>query len=134
MPRSALVAQRSRRVPKILVVDDAPDTRLVHTRLLYAAGMEVFTAENGTAALHVVRRAAPDVIVTDIQMPVMDGLELCRQIRADATTRDVVVIAVTGDACDGGRAALAAGCDAVLEKPCGRTELLATIRCLLERR
>jgi CheY-like chemotaxis protein len=67
-------------------------------------------------------------------MPVMDGLDLCRHIRADATTRDIVVVAVTGDGPTHIQNALAAGCDVVLEKPISRTVLLTTIRVLLERR
>jgi CheY-like chemotaxis protein len=96
--------------------------------------MEVFTAENGTVALEAVRRAVPDVVVTDLDMPVMDGLSLCRQLRADASTRQVAVVVVTGDAPDQHAAAMDAGCDAVLAKPCSRTLLLATIRILLDRR
>ena len=119
---------------KILIVDDAPDVRLIHARFLHDSGMEVLTAENGDMALDAARRAVPDVIVTDVDMPVMDGLDLCRQLRADAATRDVVLVVVTGDATDQAQAALDAGCDAVLGKPCSRTLLLATIRHLLERR
>ena len=91
------------------------------------------TAENGTMALEVVRRAIPDVIVTDVEMPVMDGIALCRRLRADAATRSVVVVVVTGDPADQQSAALEAGCDAILGKPCSRTLLLATIRLLLEK-
>ena len=131
----AVTAPHRRRVaPQILVVDDAPDVRQIHTALLYGSGMEVFTAENGIAALAVARRTVPDVVVTDVDMPIMDGLELCRQLRSDAVTRDLVVVMVTGDASELRRAALAAGCDAVLEKPCSRRVLLATIRVLLDRR
>ena len=106
----------------------------MHTRFLHGSGMEVLTAENGTMALDAARRAVPDVIVTDVDMPIMDGLDLCRQLRADAATRDVVVVVVTGDATDQAQAALDAGCDAVLGKPCSRTLLLATIKMLLDRR
>jgi CheY-like chemotaxis protein len=123
-----------RSLPKILIVDDEPDIRGFHALLLNGAGMEVFTAENGTMALDVMRRASPDVIVTDVNMPVMDGVELCRHIRADATTRDVVVVIITGDASHRSQAALDAGCDAVLEKPCSQTLLLATIQVLLDGR
>ena len=131
MTRSAGAA-RNRRT--ILVVDDAPDVRQIHTRYLYRTGMEVYTAENGTVALDAARRAVPDVIVTDVDMPVMNGLDLCRQLRADAATRDVVVVVVTGDATDQAQAALDAGCDAVLGKPCSEALLLATIRQLLDGR
>ncbi len=135
MSYSAEAAQSRRPpAPRILVVDDAPDVRKIHTGFLHGSGMEVFTAENGTLALDAARRAVPDVIVTDGDMPVMDGLDLCRQLRADAATRGVVVVVVTGDASEQAQAALNAGCDAVLAKPCSRTLLLATIRLLLERR
>jgi CheY-like chemotaxis protein len=96
--------------------------------------MEVFSAENGAQALDAVRRVVPDVVVTDVDMPVMDGLDLCRQLRANPATRSVVVVIVTGDAWEQADAAKAAGCDAILPKPCSRTLLLATIRVLLEQR
>ncbi len=134
MRQSEWAQQNRRPAPRILVVDDAPAVRQLHTRYLHASGMEVITAENGTVALDAARRAVPDVIVTDVDMPIMDGLDLCRQLRADAATRGVVVVVVTGDATVQSKAALDAGCDAVLGKPCSRTLLLATIRVLLERR
>ena len=125
---------RRRQPHRILVVDDVPDVRQVHSTFLYGSGMEVSTAENGIIALDAARHALPDVVVTDLEMPVMDGLDLCRHLRADAATRDVVVVVVTGGAPDQAQAALDAGCDAVLGKPCSQTLLLATIRQLLERR
>src|SRR6266850_2562581 len=125
-------ATQGHRSPRILVVDDVPAIRLIHSAFLHASGMEVSTAENGSLALDAVRRGVPDVIVTDLTMPVMDGVDLCRHIRADAATRDIVVVAVTGDAPTETQRALDAGCDVVLEKPCSRTVLLATIRILLD--
>lgn len=123
-----------RRAPTVLIVDDVSEIRTVHARLFHGSGMEVFTAENGADALDAVRRITPDVVVTDVNMPVMDGLDLCRQLRADAATRAIVVVIVTGDASEQVDAATQAGCDAILPKPCSRTLLLATIRLLLERR
>ena len=123
-----------RRSAKVLVVDDAPDVRRIFAHFLLASGMEVATAENGILALDAARRAVPDVIVTDVDMPMMDGLALCRHLRADAATRGVAVVVITGDASEQTQAALAAGCDAILEKPCSQTMLLATIRRLLDRR
>jgi CheY-like chemotaxis protein len=134
MKQSAGAVQSSGHAPRILVVDDAREVREIHARFLDRAGMEVLTAENGTVALDAARRAVPDVIVTDVNMPVMSGLDLCRRLRADAATRHVAVVVVTGDPSDQARAAIEAGCDAVLGKPCSRTLLLATIRLLLERR
>jgi two-component system alkaline phosphatase synthesis response regulator PhoP len=118
----------------VLLVDDADDIRQIHQRFFHGTGMEVLTAENGHVALKVARRVVPDVIVTDVDMPIMDGLTLCRQVRADAATRRVAVVVVTGDAADQERAAIDAGCDAVLAKPCSRRLLIATVRRLLDRR
>ena len=123
-----------KRAPTVLVVDNALEIRTVHARLLQGSEMEVFTAENGADALDAVRRLTPDVVVTDLNMPVMDGLDLCRQLRADAATKPIVVVAVTADPAEKSAAATAAGCDAILPKPCSRALLLATIRLLLERR
>jgi CheY-like chemotaxis protein len=126
------LAPRRRQPRRVLVVDDVHDVRQIHTHFLDGTGMEVSTAENGVVALNAARHAVPDVVVTDVDMPVMDGLDLCRQLRANAATRDVLVVVVTGGAQL--QAALDAGCDAVLEKPCSRTLLLGTIRKLLGRR
>jgi len=128
------VHSRPRVSPRILVVDDAAEIRQLHVRFLHGTGMEISTAENGTMPLAAARRAVPDVVVTDVGMPVMDGLDLCRRLRADTATRDIVLVVVTGDPSEEGQAALDAGCDAVLGKPCSRTLLLATIRLLLDRR
>jgi CheY-like chemotaxis protein len=120
--------------PRVLVVDDVPDVRDLHSGFLRGCGLDVSTAENGILALNEARRALPQVVVTDIQMPVMNGLDLCRRLRADVATRDIGVVVVTGDASDRIlAAALDAGCDVVLAKPCSRMLLLATIRRLLER-
>ena len=127
-------AQSRRRAPSVLVVDDVYEVRRAHTRFFHGSEMEVFSAENGAQALDAVRRVMPDVVVTDVDMPVMDGLDLCRQLRSDAATRAVVIVMVTGDASEQAQAAKDAGCDAILPKPCSRTLLLATIRLLLERR
>jgi CheY-like chemotaxis protein len=122
-----------RQPARILVVDDAPDVREAHERFLRGSGMQTLQAANGIQALDAARRVAPDVIVTDVDMPIMDGLSLCRRLRADAATRHVRVVVVTGDASEQAQAAFAAGCDAVLAKPCSRTILVATIRQLLAR-
>lgn len=91
--------------------------------------MLVVTAENGLRALDLIRRAPPSVIVTDVDMPGMNGLELCREIRADAALRAIPIVVVTG----GGEQdrAVEAGCHAVLEKPCSWERLLETIQRVL---
>src|SRR5882672_533214 len=82
---------------RVLVVDDASHIRDMDERFLRGSGMETLQAANGIQALDVARRVTPDVIVTDVKMPVMDGLSLCRVLRADAATRHVRVVVVTGD-------------------------------------
>lgn len=109
----------------VLVVDDAPEILAIHAQFLCGPGMVISTAVNGDVALRAARAAVPDIVVTDIDMPVMDGLSLCRELRADAATRRIVVIVVTGHG--DLQEAFEAGCDAVLEKPCTRTRLLDTI-------
>ena len=115
---------------RVLVVDDVSQVRQIFRRVLDQSGIEVFEADNGASALLAVQMEHPDVVVSDIEMPVMDGLELCRQLRADAATERVIVVIVSGDASSQARAAVDAGCDAVLGKPCSPQLLLATIRRL----
>ena len=75
----------------------------------------------------------PDFVVTDIEMPDLDGVELCRRLRQLAGAAQIPIIAVTGAARSQGDQATAAGCDAVLPKPCSPALLVATIHRLLER-
>jgi CheY-like chemotaxis protein len=106
----------------------------MHLSFLDGAGLQIFTAENGHQAFEFARHAVPDVIVTDVSMPVVDGLELCRQIRGNAATRHIPVVVVTGDPSEQAEAvALNAGCDVVLNKPCSQGALLFAIRRLLAR-
>lgn len=115
-------------VHRVLIVDDVAEVRQTVGAYLRQRGMEVFYAENGDVALEAARRVAPDVIVTDVDMPVMDGLEMCRRLRADPATGDLVVVAVTGE--DVADEAFKAGCDAVLQKPCSGQLLMSTIESL----
>ena len=81
----------------ILVVDDEPDQRFLLRRIFERAGHEVSDASNGAAALQAVRASAPDLVVTDVMMPVMDGVELIRCLRGDPATADIPVLAASGD-------------------------------------
>lgn len=114
---------------RVLVVDDVDEVRQMFSGYLRRYGMEVFGADNGVSGLSAAHRVAPTVIVTDIDMPDMDGLEMCRQLRADPPTKDLVVVAVTGN--DVAAEAYAAGCDAVLQKPCSCRLLVDTISSLV---
>lgn len=95
------------------------------------SGMHVTQAAGGSAALAALRRQKPDVVVTDITMPEMDGLELCRRIRARPDTSDLPIVIVSGNASAEGMEAWEAGCDAVLQKPCSWALLVATVLRLL---
>lgn len=109
---------------RVLVVDDVPEVRDFYQRLFARRGMDVRTAENGRRALDAIRRERPAVIVTDIDMPVMDGVELCQKIQADPVLSAIPIVVVSG----GGHApAVEALCHAVLEKPCSPDVLLNTV-------
>ena len=106
-------------VPTVLVVDDHADTRSMFRRLMEARGCLVAEAVDGEAAVEAARRACPDLILLDLNMPRMDGLEAARRIRElKGVCEGVPIIAVTAfDTYGIKEAALEAGCDAYLTKP-----------------
>ena len=111
---------------RILVVDDEPDQRFLLRRIFERAGHEVSDATDGVAALRAVRESAPDLVVTDVMMPVMDGVELIRCLRGDPATAHIPVLAASGDI------HLAGGADAVVLKPYESSHLLAAAEALLK--
>jgi CheY-like chemotaxis protein len=113
-------------VSRILVVDDEPDQRFLLRRIFERAGHEVTDAQNGAAALEAARESAPDLVLTDMMMPVMDGPELIRCLRAEPATARIPVLAVSGDS------HLAEDADAVVPKPYDRHHLLAVADALLK--
>jgi two-component system cell cycle response regulator len=117
--------------PRVLVVDDVPQVRQLFGRFLTLDGMEPIFAADGVEGLAAVRASRPDLVICDLDMPRMNGVALCAALRADAATRRVPIVAVTGSGGAAALAALAAGCDAVLPKPCSQALLMATIRDLL---
>jgi CheY-like chemotaxis protein len=120
-------------LPRVLVVDDVALVRQVFGRFIALSGMEPSFAVDGLDGLQRARASRPDAIVCDLDMPKMDGIELCRALRTDAVTPRVPIVVVTGSGGEQVRAALDAGCDAVLPKPCSRALLIATIRECLDR-
>jgi two-component system cell cycle response regulator DivK len=113
----------------ILVVEDQPDNRQILRDLLGNAGYELVEAENGVEALAAVDRRRPDLILMDIQLPILDGYETTRRIRSNSDLRLVPIIAVTSYALAGDDAkALAAGCNGYVTKPYSPRQLLAKIR------
>ena len=120
---------RAAESPLVLLVEDDRDTREMYSEFLTHSGLRVAEAPSGRRALERVREQRPDVVVTDIAMPGMDGLELSRKLRSEAPTRDVPIIAVSGNASERARDC----CDVVLEKPCTPDQLLQVIEGVLER-
>lgn len=104
--------------PRILIVDDNPTNLKLVAYLMKANGYTVDTALDAESALDAIRAARPAVILMDIQLPGKDGLQLTRQLKGDAETKDIVIIAVTAYAMKGDQdKALAAGCDDYVTKP-----------------
>ncbi len=116
---------------KILIADDYEDNLELLRLLLVAADYQVIEARNGAECLKLAREMRPDLIMVDLSMPVLDGWEVVRALRADELTASILCIAVTahGDA-DRDRA-LRAGFNAYLSKPFRGVELLETVARLL---
>lgn len=114
--------------PRILVVDDDRETRFLFRLIFEDADYEVDEAPDGVAALGVVQEYRPDLLVTDILMPVMDGLALIARLRSEALTAALPIVAVSGSP---NAKQAATNADAVLGKPFDRRELLETVSTLL---
>jgi two-component system, cell cycle response regulator DivK len=114
---------------RILVVEDQPDNRRIFRDLLGNAGYELIEAETGEEALTAVEAQRPDLILMDIQLPVMDGYEATRRIRSNPGLKSIPIIAVTSYALAGDEAkALAVGCTAYITKPFSPRALLAKVQ------
>lgn len=116
---------------RILVVDDEPNIQAAVRPLLTSSGYDVLAAMTGRAALDAVERHAPDVVVLDLGLPDMDGIEVCRLIREE---RKVPIIVLSARGAEKDKVhALDAGADDYVTKPFGSEELLARIRVALRR-
>jgi CheY-like chemotaxis protein len=117
---------------KVLIVDDFEDNRAMYAEFLRYSGFDVIEASNGAEAIERATAASPDVVVMDLSLPVLDGWEATRRLKADARTRHIPVIALTGHALEGhSQGAREAGCDWFLAKPCLPETLLNTLNDLL---
>jgi two-component system, OmpR family, response regulator MprA len=116
----------------ILVVDDDPPIRRMLDRTLAAEGYVVESAADGGAALAAIERSAPDLIVLDVAMPGVDGLAVCRRLRAKGLATPVLLLTARDDLRDRVEG-LDAGADDYLVKPFATEELLARVRALLRR-
>jgi CheY-like chemotaxis protein len=118
----------------ILIVDDNRVNLKLARVLLSAEGYNVQTAEDAGEALAMLRESRPRLILMDIQLPGMDGLEATRRLKADPATRDIIVIALTAYAMKGDHEkALSAGCDGYVTKPIDTRALPGMIASYLAR-
>jgi two-component system, cell cycle response regulator DivK len=113
---------------KILLVEDNAANMTLATFLLQSAGYEVITATDAETGVSLARTQSPTLILMDIQLPGMDGLQATAMLRADESTRDIPVIALTALAMKGDEERIrAAGCDGYIAKPLDYKSFLATV-------
>jgi CheY-like chemotaxis protein len=115
----------------VLVIDDSAATRKLYALSLELEGFVVAQARDGQDGLQQVRGLVPDIIITDLAMPIMDGWETIRRLRADPRTRHIPIIACSGDGA--GQRMDRAAPDVLLAKPCSLHMLVAEVRRLLQR-
>jgi CheY-like chemotaxis protein len=119
--------------PRVLLVDDYPDAREMYSEYLEFSGFDVVEAANGMEALQRAVEESPDIILMDLSLPVMDGWEATRRLKADERTSSIPVVALTGHALAGiSEGAKRAGCDAFVTKPCLPEDLVKEIKKVLD--
>ncbi|HYV43282.1 MAG TPA: response regulator [Myxococcaceae bacterium] len=117
----------------VLVVDDYEDAREMYAEYLLYSGFRVAEARTGVEALEKAFELLPDLILMDLSLPVMDGWEATRRLKADGRTKTIPVVALTGHALAGhSEVAQKAGCDAFVTKPCLPDALVLEVRRVLE--
>src|ERR1044072_5563487 len=119
----------------VLIVNDEPDQLTLMGNLLRKAGYSILTAGDGVDGLTIARQKRPDLVISDVTMPRMNGLEFCREIRADSDLRTIPILLISAREKDTESvvAGLRAGADDYLEIPFDSTRLIAKVSRLLER-
>ncbi len=121
------------RAPIILIAEDFEDARDLYREYLEFSGFVVETATNGREAITRAIDLQPDLILMDASMPVLDGWQATRELKANPSTRHIPVVALTAHAFDDARQeAKASGCDGFVTKPCLPDDLVAQVRGTLE--
>lgn len=114
---------------RILVVEDTEDNRRIMRDLLSSAGYDLIEAQDGEEGVAMAQKHRPDLILMDIQLPVLDGYQATRRIKADPALAHIPIIAVTSYALSGDEAKTReAGCDGYVAKPFSPRELLTKVR------
>lgn len=130
--RRVIAVRAEQQAPKILIVDDQAENRDWLMKLLTSIGFSIRSADNGEAAIRCWEEWNPQLILMDVHMPVMDGLEATRRIKADPRGRDTMVVALTASAMDNDRRQVVqSGADGFVGKPCREGDLLEEIRARL---
>lgn len=129
-------AEGSRYRPeRVLIIDDTADVRMLANMSLAAVGFEVHEAESGRAGLAAARQCSPDCILLDMRMPDMNGLDVCRALRADEATANCTIVMLTANAdSDHKIQAFEAGADDYIIKPFSLRELGGRVRAAMGRR
>lgn len=124
---------KSVRQPIVLLAEDFEDARELYRDYLEFSGYTVKTASNGRDAIDMAITLQPDLILMDASMPVLDGWQATRELKANPATRHIPVLALTAHAFDDARQqAKSVGCDGFVTKPCLPDDLVARVRTTLE--
>src|SRR3954467_13336789 len=120
-------------MPTALVVEDSPTMRqLIVFALHRIRGLQVIEADDGVDALRKLSAQKPDIILTDINMPIMDGLKLVKRVRTDAVHKDVPIVVITTESAEEDRQrALSLGANAYITKPIQAPQVIAKVKELL---
>lgn len=118
--------------PLVLVTEDVTDARELFQIYLESEGFEVVTAANGREAVQRAQERQPDVVVMDLSMPIMDGFSATEELRNDARTRDIPIVALSGHVmAHHTNRAREVGCDTIMPKPSALNDVAAKIRTML---
>jgi len=119
---------------RILIVEDSPTNMMLTVEILRSEDRTLFQARNATEGLEIARREHPDLILMDIQLPDMDGLEATRLLKADPATKGIPVIALTAFAMkDDEQRMLAGGCDGYIQKPIRYQTFLEVVETIMNK-
>src|SRR5262245_31048735 len=116
---------------RVLLVDDYTDAREMYCEYLRLSGFDVIEASNGAEAVERAIDGAPDIILMDLSLPIMDGWEATRRLKADRRTADIPVVALTGQGLAGSSDDALGGWDAFVTKPCLPEDLVKEIHGIL---